>query len=188
MSMLNLFNHRNNHMPTITIFLLRMTICLWSTVMMIAMTHWPGVSMACAPGVLGSDPNFPETLWNEKGWHACFWKTLNTFVLTPESPISWTFFFKKKELKALQIIVLHDQTLGINSCIKKNKKNIQKKKNRNGPDFISYVHVDNVGSIIFNFHSIDNTDDFRSEITLARTEKCVYVCFIFNAKVSELCD
>ena len=49
---------------------------------------------------------------------------------------------------------------------------------RNKPNFITHVPVDNVGSIIFNFRSVDNTDDFGSEISISQNRRmCLYVFY-----------
>lgn len=52
------------------------------------------------------------------------------------------------------------------------------KKIRNKPDFISHVHVDRVGLIIFNFHSTDNTADFGSEINVSQKGR-MYLCLFY---------
>lgn len=49
---------------------------------------------------------------------------------------------------------------------------------RNKPHFISHAPVDSVGSIIFNLHSTDNTDDFGSEISISQNRRmCLYVFY-----------
>lgn len=75
---------QNNSMH-VTGFLL--CICLWSTEMTITMTHLHTTCVLTAPGL---DPDLSRTLWNKKRWCICFWKTLDTFVLTLESQRSWT--------------------------------------------------------------------------------------------------
>lgn len=62
------------------------------------------------------------------------------------------------------------------------------KKKKIEPDFTSHVHMDELGSIDFNFYSIDNTDDFENEISISRNRRMCSCLFLFSAKISKLCD